>query len=264
MEIYFRTKYLTFDNSFDGDIIDCVKLTDQPAFDHHLLKNHTIQNGNKASKSVRNPSLNYGNLVEVVQMEAVAYVRGGKYFGARGNMDAWNPRNNGYKTVCYNIQGNCPGFVQVTKGLAIGVVLKPLSIYSNSKTMALDLSIWQDHVTGNWWLKADTENIGYFPKSLFNHLQKGASMVTWGGRIKNNNYHSSHTTTQMGSGHFSNEGFGKVSLISDIYIIDEHKKSKQPSLVDHMTRRGCYDIKHINTSTGMVLYFGGPGKNKYC
>ncbi|KAM7272593.1 hypothetical protein ACFE04_027256 [Oxalis oulophora] len=29
--------------SADGDIIDCVKLADQPAFDHPLLKNHTIQ-----------------------------------------------------------------------------------------------------------------------------------------------------------------------------------------------------------------------------
>ncbi|XWS33096.1 hypothetical protein CRYUN_Cryun22dG0049400 [Craigia yunnanensis] len=27
----------------DGDIIDCIKITHQPAFDHPLLKNHTIQ-----------------------------------------------------------------------------------------------------------------------------------------------------------------------------------------------------------------------------
>ncbi|KAM7264520.1 hypothetical protein ACFE04_002203 [Oxalis oulophora] len=35
--------YVKSIKSSDGDIIDCVKLTDQPAFDHHLLKNHTIQ-----------------------------------------------------------------------------------------------------------------------------------------------------------------------------------------------------------------------------
>ncbi|RID80070.1 hypothetical protein BRARA_A02763 [Brassica rapa] len=29
--------------SEDGDIIDCVPITKQPAFDHPLLKNHTIQ-----------------------------------------------------------------------------------------------------------------------------------------------------------------------------------------------------------------------------
>ncbi|XP_020574765.1 uncharacterized protein LOC110020846 isoform X2 [Phalaenopsis equestris] len=29
--------------SSDGDIIDCVKIADQPAFDHPFLKNHTIQ-----------------------------------------------------------------------------------------------------------------------------------------------------------------------------------------------------------------------------
>ncbi|CAL5380741.1 unnamed protein product [Camellia sinensis] len=27
----------------DGDIIDCVHISHQPAFDHPLLKNHTIQ-----------------------------------------------------------------------------------------------------------------------------------------------------------------------------------------------------------------------------
>lgn len=27
----------------DGDIIDCVHITKQPAFDNPLLKNHTIQ-----------------------------------------------------------------------------------------------------------------------------------------------------------------------------------------------------------------------------
>ena len=27
----------------DGDIIDCVDINKQPAFDHPLLKNHTIQ-----------------------------------------------------------------------------------------------------------------------------------------------------------------------------------------------------------------------------
>uniref|UniRef100_I1NVP1 Neprosin activation peptide domain-containing protein n=1 Tax=Oryza glaberrima TaxID=4538 RepID=I1NVP1_ORYGL len=29
--------------SLDGDIIDCVHISRQPAFDHPLLKNHTIQ-----------------------------------------------------------------------------------------------------------------------------------------------------------------------------------------------------------------------------
>ena len=33
--------YLT--QSPDGDIIDCVDINKQPAFDHPLLKNHTIQ-----------------------------------------------------------------------------------------------------------------------------------------------------------------------------------------------------------------------------
>ncbi|KAM7267679.1 hypothetical protein ACFE04_009845 [Oxalis oulophora] len=314
--------YVKSIKSSDGDIFDCVKLTDQPAFDHPLLKNHTIQlsptfdlEWEQSKKTNEEP------ITQIWQLsgscldgtEAVAYVHGGKYFGARGYMDVWNPQvhkdelskslisvsgsnkankiidsiefgwhvnprmngdfqtreflswtNNGYKTICYNIQVNCPGFVQVTKGSAMGVVLKPYFTYGDNGPVAVDLSILQDRITGNWWLKSGKENIGYLPKSLFTHLQKGASIVTWGGRIKNYNYHSSHTTTQMGSGHFSNEGLSKASLITDIYIVDEHNKPKRPSLVDHMTRRECYDVKHIDSPTTTFLYFGGPGKNKYC
>ncbi|KAM7272315.1 hypothetical protein ACFE04_026978 [Oxalis oulophora] len=50
----------------NGDIIDCVKITDQPAFDHPLLKNHTIQLSptfypkmghlsNQSKQSIQNP-----------------------------------------------------------------------------------------------------------------------------------------------------------------------------------------------------------------
>lgn len=31
------------EQSPDGDIIDCVHISHQPAFDHPFLKNHTIQ-----------------------------------------------------------------------------------------------------------------------------------------------------------------------------------------------------------------------------
>ncbi|KAM7266310.1 hypothetical protein ACFE04_004207 [Oxalis oulophora] len=43
--------------SSDGDIIDCVKIEDQPAFDHPLLKNHTIEGHNYTFRKVRGPYL---------------------------------------------------------------------------------------------------------------------------------------------------------------------------------------------------------------
>ncbi|KAM7266819.1 hypothetical protein ACFE04_008985 [Oxalis oulophora] len=351
--------YVKSIKSSDGDIIDCVKLTYQPAFDHPLLKNHTIQlspsfdlkweqskqtnktsitqlwqlNGScpygtipikrtKKSDILRgfsfvnkNLSTNIELFAQVAYEEAVAFVDGGKYFGARGNIDIWNPRvqkdelskslisvsgsnnanvivdsievgwhvnprmngdfetrvfiswtNNGYKTVCYNLQ--CPGFVQVSKKVALGAVLTPYSIYGSNNVHVLNLSILRDFNSGHWWLVngKEQENIGYWPKSLFSHLQNGASMATWGGRIQNNNHDSYHTTTQMGSGHFSYEGFSKANMISDIYIVDEQNKYKQPSFNDRVTHRGCYDVKHVSNDLwfGPYIYFGGPGGSLSC
>nr|CAB3502380.1 unnamed protein product [Digitaria exilis]CAB3503941.1 unnamed protein product [Digitaria exilis] len=44
----------------DGDIIDCVHISKQPAFDHPLLKNHTIQ----VSSS---PHLSYSSFHSIYQ-----------------------------------------------------------------------------------------------------------------------------------------------------------------------------------------------------
>ncbi|KAM7268077.1 hypothetical protein ACFE04_010243 [Oxalis oulophora] len=222
----------------------------------------------------KNLSINGKQFSQVTYEEAVAYVHGGKYFGAKGTMDIWNPRvqkdefskclisvmdsevmsdnnnyrntnldivvvvlllpNNGHKTVCYNL--HCPGFVLVSKHIALGSSSKPYSTFDGSSHWAYKFTIRQDHVTGDWWLLSKKE--------------------------QNNNYHSKHTTTQIGSGRFSNEGFGKANMISDMFIFDEHNKAQRPSLVDHMTHSGCYDIKHLPSdhSSGMNLYFGGPRK----
>lgn len=40
---FFSKMFFNLLQSPDGDIIDCVHMAHQPAFDHPLLKNHTIQ-----------------------------------------------------------------------------------------------------------------------------------------------------------------------------------------------------------------------------
>ncbi|XP_010527570.1 PREDICTED: uncharacterized protein LOC104804903 [Tarenaya hassleriana] len=47
----------------DGDIIDCVHITNQPAFDHPLLKNHTIQM--RPSFLQEDPSSKTGGIAQV-------------------------------------------------------------------------------------------------------------------------------------------------------------------------------------------------------
>ena len=48
--------------------------------------------------------------------------------------------------------------------------------------------------------------IGYLPSFLFSYLTESASMIEWGRQADGH-----HTSTQMGSGRFPEEGFSKAS-----------------------------------------------------
>ena len=67
---------------------------------------------------------------------------------------------------------------------------------------------------------ADNTLVGYWPFELFNHLADHESMVEWEGEVVNSNPGGKHTSTQMGSGHFSEEGFGKASYFWNIELVD--------------------------------------------
>ncbi|KFK37238.1 hypothetical protein AALP_AA4G231800 [Arabis alpina] len=97
-----------------------------------------------------------------------------------------NPRlfvywtSDGYqKTGCYNLL--CAGFIQTNKQYSVGGVYANVSQY-NGIQLELNLLIWKDQKTGNWWLRInDDVFMGYWPGSLFNSLGDGATDVQWGG-----------------------------------------------------------------------------------
>ncbi|CAH8265916.1 unnamed protein product [Arabidopsis lyrata] len=99
-----------------------------------------------------------------------------------------NPRlfvywtSDGYqKTGCYNLL--CGGFVQTNNQYSVGGSYNTVSEYDGAQ-LSLNLLIWKDQKTGNWWLKInDNDIIGYWPGSLFNSLGDGAIKVEWGGEI---------------------------------------------------------------------------------
>lgn len=91
-------------------------------------------------------------------------------------------------------------------------------------------------------------------------------MVQFGGEIVNTRPRGSHTSTQMGSGHFSGEGFGKASYFRNLQIVDWDNTlipaSNLKILADHPN---CYDIRGgTNRVWGNYFYYGGPGKNPRC
>ncbi|XP_019445425.1 PREDICTED: uncharacterized protein LOC109349175 [Lupinus angustifolius] len=167
-------------------------------------------------------------------------------------------------TGCYNLL--CSGFVQTNNRIAIGAAISPTSTYAGGQ-FDISLLIWKDPKHGNWWLEFGSGIlVGYWPSFLFTHLRDHASMVQFGGEIVNSRQTGSHTSTQMGSGHFASEGFGKASYFRNIQVVDWDNNliplSNLRVLADHSN---CYDIQGgINNVWGNYFYYGGPGRNVRC
>ena len=82
-----------------------------------------------------------------------------------------------------------------------------------------------------------------------------------GGEVINTHQDGKHTTTQMGSGHFPKEGFGKASFFKFLKVNDGTKALKDPKDTGIIiTQPNCYDI----LNSGSSFYHGGPGRNPKC
>ncbi|KAK1312371.1 hypothetical protein QJS10_CPA07g00934 [Acorus calamus] len=301
--------------SVDGDIIDCVDIYKQPAFDHPLLYNHTIQmrpsvypkgveaettlkkihqpwhfNGRcpkgtvpirrtRKSDLMRATSLkNFGKKypegirhpqnaddARTGHVHAIVSTKKDKYFGGKADLHLWNPRVYGdefslaqiwiitkdnentleagwmgdaYRTTgCYNLK--CSGFVQVGSEYVLGGVISPVSVY-DGHMFYLAVNIFQDVENGNWWLQMENDLVGYWPGSVVPRFADGAEVVQYGGEIVDSGVaHGTggpHTSTEMGSGHFSGEGewkaaaFTRLQVMERIYLDTRAPKFSNPLL----------------------------------
>ncbi|KAI4382466.1 hypothetical protein MLD38_008428 [Melastoma candidum] len=167
-------------------------------------------------------------------------------------------------TGCYNLL--CSGFVQTNSRIAIGAAISPTSSY-NGGQFDISMLIWKDPKHGNWWLEFGSGIlVGYWPSVLFSHLRDHATMVQFGGEIVNSRPSGSHTGTQMGSGHFAREGFGRASYFRNLQVVDwDNNLVPLPNLRVLADHPECYDIQGgINGVWGNYFYYGGPGRNVRC
>jgi hypothetical protein len=106
--------------------------------------------------------------------------------------------------------------------------------------------------------------VGYWPSLIFTDLKDSASSVEWGGEVFSPD--AGQTSTQMGSGHFPNEGFGKASHIKNMLVVDSSNTLRSPSGVNLLAEQSnCYTVQSgTNGDWGTYIYFGGPGKNPNC
>ncbi|KAG5387322.1 hypothetical protein IGI04_038792, partial [Brassica rapa subsp. trilocularis] len=151
--------------------------------------------------------------------------------------------NDAYQaTGCYNLL--CSGFVQTNSQIAIGAAISPSSSFKGGQ-FDITLLIWKDPKHGNWWLEFGSGIlVGYWPSFLFTHLREHASMVQYGGEVVNSSPFGAHTSTQMGSGHFAEDGFTKASYFRNIQVVDwDNNLVPSPNLRVLADHPNCYDIQ---------------------
>ncbi|KDP23747.1 hypothetical protein JCGZ_23580 [Jatropha curcas] len=167
-------------------------------------------------------------------------------------------------TGCYNLL--CAGFVQTNSRIAIGAAISPVSSFEGNQ-FDITILIWKDPKLGNWWMGfGDNTLVGYWPAELFTHLANHATMVEWGGEVVNSRANGRHTSTQMGSGHFAEEGFGKASYFRNLEIVDSDNSLSSAQDISILAENtNCYNIKNsYNNQWGTYFYYGGPGNNPLC
>ncbi|GAB2223721.1 hypothetical protein Droror1_Dr00004461 [Drosera rotundifolia] len=167
-------------------------------------------------------------------------------------------------TGCYNLL--CSGFIQTNNKIAIGAAISPMSSY-DGRQYDISVMVWKDPKHGHWWLEFGPGLlVGYWPEFLFSHLRTHADMIQFGGEIVNSESMGYHTSTQMGSGHFPDEGFKKAAYFRNLQAVDWDNSliplTYFQVLADHPA---CYNIrKGRNNVWGDYFYYGGPGRNVRC
>uniref|UniRef100_A0A0E0A845 Neprosin PEP catalytic domain-containing protein n=1 Tax=Oryza glumipatula TaxID=40148 RepID=A0A0E0A845_9ORYZ len=272
----------------DGDIIDCVHISRQPAFDHPLLKDHTIQMQPSSQPSglygeaTRSFTQTWNQNGEKTNEEDVMRATSLTTFGKKTHDRSPHPHSHlagvtsghyygvAYATGDANYYGTkvtinvwqptiaTSGFIQTNPQFVIGGSISPVSTYGDTQ-YEYDYLVWKDPAGGNWWLQVQGNNVGYWPSSIFTLLQTGvADSVEWGGEVD-----SPQITTPMGSGHFPEEGFGKATYSRAIQVVDSSNNLKPPNGVGLIAPLpSCYNVMTGSSSTtswGTYIYYGGPG-----
>ncbi|KAL5208617.1 hypothetical protein ABZP36_033052, partial [Zizania latifolia] len=163
------------------------------------------------------------------------------------------------------IDHSCQGFVQVNWRVGLGGRIHPVSVY-NGTQYVINVSIFKDPDTSNWWLSygKEHENIGYWPKRNFHYLRHKGNYAFWGGFVQGPT--ASSNPPQMGSGHFASEGYGKAAFVNNIRIVDENKEVVTPDIVRALpgtsvpSKYTYYDVGAGDN--GMHVLYGGPGRKR--
>ncbi|XP_077245950.1 protein neprosin-like [Tasmannia lanceolata] len=175
--------------------------------------------------------------------------------------------NDGHReTGCYDVF--CPGFVQVSRDLPVGIPFSPTSVYNGTQYFII-LTVYKDSEKGDWWLFYDNDRkqVGYWPRALFNStFSEYADILQWGGIVYNAGI---KPWPEMGSGHMPSDDqqYMKACYIGGMQMLlyrggairietDTPRRLIQ-------TSPSCYPVKTDGSvpDENYAILLGGPGGN---
>uniref|UniRef100_A0A1D1ZDL0 Phosphomethylpyrimidine synthase n=1 Tax=Anthurium amnicola TaxID=1678845 RepID=A0A1D1ZDL0_9ARAE len=166
--------------------------------------------------------------------------------------------DDGATTGCFNL--DCDGFVQTSSNIALGASLHPLSVYNKTdEQYFITVNIYLDASQSRWCVSVQEEELGYWPVHKLFPQFINAPFVTWGGEVLNTWPGGQHTTTQMGNGHFAEEGRVLASTAFDLTVTSARDNASYvyaPGFFQDSPT--CYDTDYYGMDPYYFI-FGGPG-----
>ncbi|KAG6476067.1 hypothetical protein ZIOFF_065302 [Zingiber officinale] len=196
---------------------------------------------------------------------AIAYAEGEKYYGAKATINVWQPKVQEFNEFSLSQLWILGGsFGEDLNSIEVGWQVSP-DLYGDNYTRLF--TYWTDPKEGHWWMQFGRDYVlGYWPSFLFSYLADSASMIQWGGEAVNSEPDGVHTSTEMGSGHFAEEGYSKASYFRNIQIVDGSNNLRAPTRIGSFTEQSnCYNVQNGNNGEwGQYFYYGGPGRSSTC
>ncbi|KAJ6440223.1 protein of unknown function DUF239 [Purpureocillium lavendulum] len=177
---------------------------------------------------------------------------------------------NNYQTIGDYLAGwntDVKGWVQSDTQYFPGIELTPLSVVGGAQK---EIHVRYSLHNGSWWLGVNGRWAGYYPAKMFTKngnsaqktLQSKSDRINWYGEIYQ--AEDAQTTTDMGSGHFAADGYGKAAYLHNITYTDMSGRDhdfdgSQGTHVDD-PKRYSIDAHFLDTGAwGSHFFLGGPG-----
>ncbi|XP_042388046.1 uncharacterized protein LOC121980148 [Zingiber officinale] len=240
----------------------------QPAFDHPLLKNHTLQlkpsSLPKEMKLAKFKPASFNGFNDTCPSGTVLIHRAdGQFYGAYAKMATYklpNLQHDQSSSSAIYLFGDTKAPNNELNVIQAGWHVAPSMYNTNYPRFFID---WTDSNTGNWWITYNDQlPLGYFPKELLPKMDDYANVVQMGGFVDSP---LNVPSPPMGSGHPCNEGRNKAAYFIQVQFMDSSNNlyNLNPLFIVPYTDNDDYysvaDDHYEDDKDKYVFAYGGVG-----